>query len=120
MIKLAIRAVELPPIEDPRKPLEAKVKINSSARVLHTGVMAKPTNVIAIASVNNHPQMELIPVVFFEVDVEAPETEKEFIIIPPGVIINIETHLGYCGSFMYPQGAIFFLFEVTSLIKVSQ
>lgn len=109
-----VRAVELPPIDDPTKSFTAKVRIGQSSLIVHTGVMAKPTAVsVVLRATSREPQMELIPVVFFHVETDGfPEVEREFIVLPPGVLWDTNSDLEYRGSFHYPQGAIFFLFEV--------
>lgn len=110
-----VRALELPPIDDPTKPFVTKVKIGQSSRIIHTGVMARPTSVsVVLRATGREPQMELIPVVFLHVEIDGfPEVEKELVVLPPGIIWDTDDDLEYRGSFHYPQGAIFFLFEVT-------
>lgn len=107
---------ELPPLDDPRKPVKALLRVRGPGIVRQTSVMAKPMKVSVIASVNgqkNQHNMELFPVAIFEIDPSADETDRAFIIIPPGMTIEVEDSktLEYRGSFLYPQGAIFFLFE---------
>lgn len=112
-----VRAFELPPIDDPTKPLVAKIKMGLSSRVIHAGVMAKPTAVsVVLRATGREPQMELIPVVFIHDEMDDfLEVVKEFVMLPPGVVWNTNANLVHRGSFHYPQGAIFFLFELLYL-----
>lgn len=106
---------ELPAIDDPSKPVKAIMTVRGPGIVRQTSVMAKPMKVSIIASVSGKtaPQMELLPVVIFEVDPDAEEKDRLFIVIPPGMTIEVPNGkmLEYRGSFLYPQGAIFFMFE---------
>lgn len=106
---------ELPAIDDPRKPVKAILTVRGPGIVRQTSVMAKPMKVSVITSVTgkSSPQMELIPVIIFEIDPDAEKRDRAFIVIPPGTTIEVsdDKRLEYRGSFMYPQGAIFFMFE---------
>lgn len=109
-----VRALELEPIDNPLKPvLVNKVRLKASARIIHTGVMAKPTTIsVVLRSTGREPQMELVPVIFLQETDDAPEVERDFVVLPPGTALNTAETLEYRGSFHYPQGAILFLFEV--------
>ncbi len=126
-----VRVIELPPIDNPTKSHTVRVKMGSSSRIIHTGVMAKPTTVsVVLRATGRDPQMELIPVVFVHEDIDYYPgeeiefdltTEREFVVLPPGVVVNDAFEaLELRGSFHYPQGAIFFLFEIVPVIPLPQ
>lgn len=105
---------ELPPIEDPRKPVQAVVSVKSPGIVRQTSVMAKPTAISVITrATGRDPQVELIPVVIFEIDPDAESRDLKLTIIPHGMTISVEepVKLEFLGVFTYPQGIPFYLFE---------
>lgn len=111
-MKRAMEFHELEPIDDPRKVSSASLKVRGPGIVRQTSVLAKPLSISVITSAkSSEPRVELVPVIIFEIDPDARPKNRLFSISPPGTVIECNNPLEYRGSFIYPQGAIFFLFE---------
>lgn len=114
-MKISMHLCELPPIDDPRKPVRAVVSVKGPGIARQTSVMAKPlsTNIISSSMRGNEPKVELIPVVIFETDPDAEPVDRKLVIIPHNVTISVEEpmRLQFLGTFTYPQGIPFYLFE---------
>lgn len=111
-MKRAMEFHELAPIDDPRKVVSATLKVRGPGIIRQTSVIAKPFPLTSIIPAREHaPSHILAPVIIFEIDPDARPKNRSFSISPPGTVIECTNQIEYRGSFVYPQGAIFFLFE---------
>lgn len=113
-MKRTMIVCELPPIENPRQSVKAIVSIKEPGIARHTSVMAKPVSVNVITSATGRePQVELIPVVIFEVDPDRESRDRKLMIIPMGTTIEVTSprRIKYLGTLTYPQGIPFYVFE---------
>jgi hypothetical protein len=60
------------------------------------------------------PQMMLVPVFMFECNPDATEEEEwHFLITPANKVITLEDELLFhCDTLLYPDGKIFFIYEI--------
>lgn len=111
-MKRTMTFAELGVIEDSKKHLSVTIEVREPATVRQALVQArKPVIAPLIQGVDPKSVLELHPIIVFEVDPDGELKNHTFIVVPPGVTIDSEDTLEYRGTFLYPQGNLFFLFE---------
>lgn len=117
-MKRTLKFEEMPIIDDVKGSVHKTIKVKRPGNVVQTLVSARPSKASIIASTKETgPMMELVPIIIFEVDPDSQEEiDRKFIIIPAHMAIDSTGYLEYRGSFLYPQGVIFFMFEESELL----
>lgn len=88
---------------------EVKVKVKKPGRIVQTLLSAREKTIHN--PTDQAGAVELIPTIIIEVDPDEKEEERVFAILPGGKTIESSNYLEYRGSFLYPGGFIFFLYE---------
>jgi hypothetical protein len=112
-MKKKMHPEELSAIDDPNKMVCEVLEVKKSAVVRQCLVQArKPAISPIIQGIDPNKVIELIPTIILETDPDDDEiVERTFLLVPFGVTVESESSLEYRGSFVYPQGAVFTLFE---------